>query len=66
MVIMIMTREDVYKCLTNFKDRQNVIYARVSSTCQKKDLTTQLETLRTFCNTNEIEVEKNMQIYVRD
>ena len=50
-------KEDVYKCLTNFKDRQNVIYARVSSTCQKKDLATQLETLRTFCDTNGIVVD---------
>jgi len=47
-------KEDVYKCMTNYEERQNVIYARVSSTCQNKDLGNQLDTLRTFCSTNGI------------
>ena len=49
-------KEDVYKILGNYNERENVIYARVSSTCQKKDLETQLETLRTFCNNNGIKI----------
>lgn len=50
-------REDVYRILGNYNERQNVIYARVSSTCQKKDLTTQIETLRSFCNKNGIVID---------
>lgn len=50
-------REDVYMILGNYNERQNVIYARVSSTCQKKDLTTQIETLRSFCNKNGIVID---------
>lgn len=44
--------EDVYHLLNKNKNRKSVIYARVSSTCQKKDLQNQIETLRSFCNKN--------------
>lgn len=46
--------EDIYKLLNKNYIRKNVIYARVSSTCQKKDLQTQVETLEKFCNNNGI------------
>jgi predicted site-specific integrase-resolvase len=48
--------EDVYRLMNKNKDRKSVIYARVSSTCQKKDLENQIETLRTFCNKNGVVV----------
>jgi len=44
--------DDVYHLMNHSIDRKNVIYARVSSTCQKKDLKNQIETLRQFCNKN--------------
>lgn len=49
-------KDDVYSMLNNYSERINVIYARVSSTCYKKDLDTQLNTLREFCNKNGIVV----------
>jgi len=48
--------DDVYKLLNRNKDRKSVIYARVSSTHQKKDLQNQIETLRQFCNKNGVVV----------
>ena len=48
--------EDVYRLMNKSKDCKSVIYARVSSTCQKKDLENQIETLRTFCNKNGVVV----------
>jgi putative resolvase len=46
--------EDVYKFLNKTLVRKNVIYARVSTSKQKKDLENQVETLREFCNKNGI------------
>ena len=48
--------EDVYRLMNKSKDRKSVIYARVSSACQKKDLENQIETLRAFCNKNGVVV----------
>lgn len=48
--------DDVYKLLNKERDRKDVIYARVSSTSQKKDLENQIETLRTFCFRNGIKI----------
>ena len=48
--------EDVYRLMNKSKDRKSVIYARVSSACQKKDLENQIETLREFCNKNGVVV----------
>lgn len=48
--------EDVYRLLNRKQERKSVIYARVSSTNQKKDLQNQIETLRMFCNRNGITV----------
>lgn len=50
--------EDVYKLLCKDIKRKNVIYTRVSSTCQKKDLENQKETLRQFCNKNGIQINE--------
>ena len=50
--------EDVYKLLCKDIKRKNVIYTRVSSTCQKKDLENQKETLRQFCNKNVIQINE--------
>lgn len=47
---------DVFNLISKDNLRQNVIYARVSSTCQKKDLQTQIETIKTFCNKNGIQI----------
>lgn len=47
---------DVYALAFKEHNRQNVIYARVSSTNQKKDLQNQLDTLRSFVNKNGIVV----------
>lgn len=48
------TDEDVRKVLKKAEEpaslRQNIIYARVSSSSQKKDLNSQEEFLRQFCN----------------
>lgn len=53
--------EDVYKLMSNGYIRYNVLYARVSSTCQKKDLQNQIETLNTFCNKNGIKISNVYQ-----
>ena len=45
---------DVYKLAFKECERKNVLYARVSSSNQKKDLENQLDTLRTFVNKNGI------------
>ena len=45
---------DVYALAYKEYDRHNVIYGRVSSHNQKKDLQNQLDVLRTFCNSNGI------------
>lgn len=50
--------EDVYNLISKENVRHNVIYARVSSTCQKKDLETQINTLKTFCNKNGLTISK--------
>lgn len=42
--------DDVYRLLNKDCDRRDVIYARVSSSSQKKDLENQLDTLRQFCS----------------
>ena len=44
--------DDVYRLMNRNHERKSVIYARVSSTNQKKDLNNQIETLRQFCNKN--------------
>ena len=50
----IYNKDDVYNLLLKENDRQDVIYARVSSSNQKKDLENQLDTLRQFCLHNGI------------
>ena len=45
---------DVYKLAFKEYNRKNVLYARVSSSNQKKDLENQLDTLRSFVNKNGI------------
>lgn len=49
---------DVYKLAFKEYNRKNVIYARVSSSNQKKDLENQLDTLRTFVNKNGITINQ--------
>lgn len=51
-------KDDVYKLAGKTETRKNVIYARVSSSNQKKDLENQLNTLRTFCNKNGVVVNE--------
>lgn len=46
--------EDVYKLISRNTTRKTVIYGRVSSTSQKKDLQNQIDTLQQFCNKNDI------------
>ena len=50
----IYNKDDVYNLLLKENDRQDVIYARVSSSNQKKDLENQLNTLRQFWSYNGI------------
>lgn len=50
--------DDVFNLISKDNIRQNVIYARVSSTCQKKDLQTQVETIKVFCNKNGIHINE--------
>ena len=41
--------EDVYRFLNKDVKRKNVIYGRVSTSKQKKDLDNQIEMLKTYC-----------------
>ena len=54
----IYNKDDVYNLLLKENDRQDVIYARVSSSNQKKDLENQLDTLRQFCSYNGIIIDQ--------
>lgn len=54
-------KNDVYKLINKNIERENVIYARVSSTCQKKDLQNQIEILNKFCMNNAIKIHKVYQ-----
>lgn len=47
---------DVYKFAFKEYNRKNVLYARVSSSSQKKDLQNQLDVLRAFVNKNGITI----------
>lgn len=49
--------DSVFKIMKKDK-RQNVIYARVSTYKQKKDLDTQVKKLKSYCNDNKINVDK--------
>lgn len=49
--------DDVYKLVYKDKPRKSVLYARVSSSNQKKDLENQLDTLRQFCSHNGIIID---------
>lgn len=42
----------------NIDERSNVIYARVSSTKQKEDLNNQIETIKNYCISNGVIVNK--------
>ena len=48
--------EDVYKLLNKDIKRKTVIYARVSTSKQKKDLENQIELLKTFCINSGIQI----------
>ena len=50
--------DDVYKLIYKDKPRKSVLYARVSSSNQKKDLENQLDTLRQFCSYNGIIIDQ--------
>lgn len=50
--------DDVYKLVYKDKPRKSVLYARVSSINQKKDLENQLDTLRQFCSHNGIIIDQ--------
>ncbi len=50
--------EDVYRKAGLSEHRINVVYARVSTQKQKKDLENQVETLIKYCNTNGVKVDK--------
>lgn len=51
--------EDVFKFLNKNLYRKNIIYSRVSTSSQKKDLENQEETLKQFCNKNGIKVDES-------
>ena len=51
-------KNDIYKLINKNIERENVIYARVSSTSQKKDLENQLDTLNKFCLKNAIKIHR--------
>lgn len=53
--------EDIYRILNKEVPRINVIYARVSTTKQKKDLENQIESLKEYCNANGIQITKIYQ-----
>lgn len=46
----------VFELLNKDKPRKNILYARVSSSNQKKDLENQIETLKAFCLKNGIQI----------
>ncbi len=48
--------EDVYRFINKDIRRQTVIYARVSTSKQKKDLENQIELLKTFCVNSGIQI----------
>lgn len=50
--------EDVYRKAGLSENRVNVVYARVSTLKQKKDLENQVETLINYCNANGVKVDK--------
>lgn len=50
--------EDVYRKAGLSENRVNVVYARVSTSKQKKDLENQAETLISYCNANGVKVDK--------
>lgn len=50
--------EDVYRKAGLSENRVNVVYARVSTPKQKRDLENQAETLINYCNANGVEVDK--------
>lgn len=50
--------DDVYRKAGLSEHRINVVYARVSTAKQKKDLDNQAETLISYCNANGVEVER--------
>lgn len=50
--------EDVYRKAGLSEHRVNVVYARVSTPKQKKDLENQVETLVGYCNINGVKVDK--------
>lgn len=50
--------EDVYRKAGLSENRVNVVYARVSTPKQKRDLENQAETLINYCNANGVKVDK--------
>lgn len=50
--------EDVYRKAGLSANRVNVVYARVSTSKQKRDLENQAETLINYCNANGVKVDK--------
>lgn len=50
--------EDVYRKAGLSENRVNVVYARVSTSKQKRDLENQVETLISYCNANGVKVDK--------
>lgn len=50
--------EDVYRKAGLSENRVNVVYARVSTSKQKRDLDNQAETLINYCNANGVKVDK--------
>lgn len=50
--------EDVYRKAGLSENRVNVVYARVSTPKQKRDLKNQAETLINYCNANRVKVDK--------
>ncbi|MEW6558381.1 MAG: IS607 family transposase [Elusimicrobiota bacterium] len=49
-------KESVYKFLTKDINRQNYLYARVSTSKQKKDLENQIELLKQYCFSSGIQI----------
>ncbi len=54
----ISNAEDVYKYVGKKRHNLNIIYARVSTSKQKPDLTRQIETLENFCLAQGIKVDQ--------
>ncbi len=50
--------EDVYRKAGLSENRVNVVYARVSTPKQKRDLENQAETIINYCNANGVKVDK--------